>query len=111
MRNILLLSVASIVFAGAGWAGEPTTLENVAAKGVVMKISGLELNVTYTPDGKFTAMNGAVTGAYRIDGEQMCSKSSVEPKEVCIVYPAGKKPGDEFELVGPQGPFTIKINQ
>ena len=106
----LALAAALALAAVPAFADEPTTLHYVTTKGVIMKVPGAEIAVTYTPDGKFTAMNGAVTGAWKIVGDQMCSTNSADPTEVCIAYPAGKKPGDEFELMSPQGPFIIKIN-
>jgi hypothetical protein len=111
MRAFLPLIALIFVTPMQAAAQEPTTLQYVTTKGVVMKVSGLDVPVTYTADGKFTAMNGVITGSWRIEGDKMCSKSSVEPNESCVTYPAGKKPGDEFELAGPQGPFHIKINQ
>jgi roadblock/LC7 domain-containing protein len=108
---IVITAAAVAAFVAQAAAQEPTTLQYVTTKSVVMKVSGMEIAVTYTPDGKFTAMNGAITGAYRIVGDKMCSTNNMEPAEACVVYPAGKKPGDEFEVVGPQGPFVIKINK
>jgi hypothetical protein len=110
MRAFLPLTALLLGLPAPANAEEPTTLQYVTTKGVVMKVSGLDVPVTYTADGKFTAMNGAITGSWRIEGDKMCSRSSLEPNEACVTYPSGKKPGDEFELAGPQGPFRIKIN-
>jgi hypothetical protein len=77
---------------------------------VVMKVSGFDIPVTYSPDGKFSAMEGVVIGSWRIDGHRLCSTSNMEPAEVCISYPQGKKPGDSFDITGPQGALTIRIN-
>jgi hypothetical protein len=91
-------------------AEEPTTLGYVTTRGVVMKVSGFDIPVSYTPDGKFSAMEGVVKGSWRIQGDRLCSTSNMEPVEACISYPQGKRPGDEFEIAGPQGSLTIRIN-
>jgi len=69
----------------------------------------MNIDVTYTPDGKFTAMDGQVTGAWKIDGDKLCTTSSFQPDETCTVYPADKKSGDSFDLDTPQGSIKIKI--
>ena len=53
-------------------------------------------------------MDGAVTGKWRIDGEKLCTSTDATPEE-CVVYPAGKKSGDSFEVTGAQGTATVKI--
>jgi hypothetical protein len=93
-------------------AGAPPsdTLKEVTTKGIVLQVQGMDIPVKYTPDGKFTAMDGAVTGTWRIDGEKLCTTSNMAPAEECVAYPVGKKSGDSFEVTGAQGPATIKIN-
>jgi hypothetical protein len=110
MRLILAAAVAAIL-CGPAFAEGQSTLDYVTTKGVVMKVGGMEIDVTYTSNGKFTAFGGQVTGTWKRDGEKMCSTNSMDPAEVCTTYPAGKKPGDSFELVGPSGPFTVVINK
>ena len=91
---------------------EPTTLQNVTTHGVTMNVMGLSVPVTYSADGKFTASppGTRVEGVWRIDGDRLCTRTGSEP-EVCAVYPAGKKPGDTFEVPGAMGPQmgTIRI--
>jgi glucose dehydrogenase len=110
MRSVLCLAAAAAI-CGPAFADEPSTLDYVTTKGVVMKVMGMDIDVAYTPDGKMTAFGGQVTGTWKRNGDTMCSTNSMDPNEACVVYPAGKKPGDVFELVGPQGPFTIIINK
>ena len=107
------ISFAVLAAAGCGpaFADEPSTLDFVTTKGVVMKVGGMDVDVNYTPDGKFTAFGGQVTGTWKVSGDTMCSTNSMDPTESCVVYPKGKKPGDAFELVGPAGPFTVVINK
>ena len=85
------------------------TLQEVTTKGIILSAQGMDIDVTYTPDGKFTAMDGQVTGTWRIDGEKLCTSSNFEPAETCVAYPKDKKSGDSFDLASPQGTATIKI--
>lgn len=105
MRKVLL-AAAVLALATPAAAG---TLQEVTTKGIVLSVQGMDIDVTYTPDGKFTAMDGQVTGEWRIDGEKLCTKSNFDPNEQCVEYPKDKKSGDSFEVVGPQGAATIKI--
>jgi hypothetical protein len=108
--RILPIAIAAALAAPA-FAQEPTTLQYVTTKGSILKIPGMDIPVTYTPDGKFSAMDGQVTGTWKIVGETLCVKTSYEPVEACTLYPAGKKPGDEFEINSPQGAVTIQIQK
>jgi hypothetical protein len=109
--RLFLSAIAVMSVAGPAVAQEPTTLDYVTTKSVVMKVAGQEFPITYTPDGKLSVNNGMITGTWKIVGETLCSTNSMDPTEVCILYPPGKKPGDEFEVLSPQGPFTIQINK
>ena len=108
MKRIFVAGLAALLAAPA-FAQTSTTLQEVTTKGIVMDAGGFTIDVTYTPDGKFTAMDGAVTGTWRIDGESLCVTSNFNPAEECTVYPAGKKSGDSFEMASPQGTATITI--
>jgi hypothetical protein len=105
MRRLL---AAAVVLAFATPAAADT-LQEVTTKGIVLSVQGMDIDVKYTPDGKFTAMDGQVTGEWRIDGAKLCTKSNFEPTEQCVEYPKDKKSGDSFEVTGPQGSATIKI--
>jgi hypothetical protein len=102
----LLAAVAALALAAPAAA---TTLEEVTSKGIVLSVQGMDIDVKYTPDGKFTAMDGQVTGEWRIDGDKLCTKSNFDPNEQCVEYPKDKKSGDSFDVTGPQGTATIKI--
>jgi hypothetical protein len=107
MRYALIaFTAAALAFASAAAAD---TLQEVTTRGIILSVQGTDIDVTYTPDGKFTAMDGQVTGAWRIDGDKMCTSSNFDPNETCVVYPKDKKSGDSFEMSGPQGVVTIKI--
>lgn len=85
------------------------TLREITTKGIIMSVQGAEIDVTYTPDGKFTALDGQITGAWRIDGDKLCTSSNFEPNETCAAFPVDKKSGDSFEMSGPQGVARITI--
>ncbi len=100
----------ALLFASPAFAQTASdTLKEVTTRGIVLSAGGFEIDVTYTPDGKFTAMDGAVTGTWRIDGDKLCTTSNFAPDEECVTYPAGKKSGDTFEVVGGQGPADVTI--
>lgn len=101
-----LLLAAALALAAPAAAD---TLQEVTTKGIVLSVQGMDIDVKYTPDGKFTAMDGQVTGDWRIDGDKLCTKSNFDPNEQCVAYPKDKKSGDSFDVTGPQGTATIKI--
>ena len=106
MRLSLAAAAAALAIAAPAFAD---TLQEVTTKGIILTVQGMDIDVTYTPDGKFTALDGQVTGTWRIDGEKLCTTSNFEPTESCVAYPHDKKSGDPFDLTSPQGTATIKI--
>jgi hypothetical protein len=104
---MLLMAAALASLAAAATAG---TLDEVVKHGIVIQIPNNPIDVTYTPDGKFSAAGGQVIGTWRIDGDALCTTSNVDPTETCVTYPKDKKSGDSFEVTGPNGTATIKIN-
>lgn len=107
MRRSLLLACAALAaaIAGPAFAG---TLQEVTTHGIVVTIADMDIDVTFTPDGKFTALNGAVAGTWRIDGDKLCT-ATPEQGESCTVYPADKKSGDTFEVSNEQGSAKVRI--
>ena len=105
MRRLMiaaaLLAVSTPAFAD--------TLQEVTTHGMILSVQGTDIDVAFTPDGKFTAFGGQITGTWRIDGDKLCTISSADPMESCTAYPAGKKSGDSFELTAPTGTATVKI--
>ena len=85
------------------------TLTEVTTHGIILTVGDMDIPVTYTPDGKLSAMDGQVTGTWRIDGDKLCTTSNFDPNESCIEYPKDKKSGDSFELTSPQGTAMVKI--
>lgn len=106
----LVLATAAMLLAAPVFAQGSDTLKEVTTRGIVLSAGGIDVNVTYRPDGTFTAMDGQVTGRWRVDGARLCTTSNFAPAEECVAYPAGKKSGDSFQVQGGQGPATIRIN-
>jgi hypothetical protein len=106
MRVTIIAAAAALALATPAFAG---TLEEVTAKGEIVTIQGMDLEVKFTPDGKFTAADGQITGTWKIDGDKLCTTSNLDPAESCATYPKNKKSGDSFEVVGPGGSATVKI--
>jgi hypothetical protein len=103
--------IAGACIAPCAFAQEKTTLEWLTTKGSVLKVAGMEFPTTYTPDGKFSAAEGRVTGTWRIVGDTLCVAVNPNPAESCTLYPPGKKPGDEFEVQSAQGAAIVQINK
>ena len=108
MKKLVVLATAFVAMATPAFAG---TLDEVVKNGIVIDIQGTQIDVKYTPDGKFTAMDGQITGEWKIDGEKLCSNSNFDPTMNCIAYPKDKKPGDTFDLTSDQGTATVTIKK
>src|SRR3569833_788746 len=98
MRTCLFFVAALLAGVVVASSVLAVSLCEVTSHGIVLTIGDMDIAVTYTPDHKFTAMDGAVTGAWRIDGEKLCTSSNVDPNETCVAYPKDKKSGDSFTL-------------
>lgn len=110
MRSVIMV-VAALALAGTALAtpAAADTLKEVTTHGIVLTVGDMDIPVTYTPDGKLSAMDGQVSGTWRIDGDKLCTSSNVDPNETCVAYPKDKKSGDSFTLESPNGPVQIKI--
>ena len=112
MRRLFAATALIMAIASPALLASPAladTLQEVTTKGMILIVQDQNIDVTFTPDGKFTALDGQITGTWRIDGTKLCTTSNVAPDEQCVEYPTGKKSGDSFEVTGPQGSATIKI--
>ena len=107
MRKIFLASLAAAA-AALALPAQASTLTEVTTHGMVVTIADMDIDVAFTPDGKFTALNGAVSGTWRIDGDKLCT-TTPEAGENCSVYPADKKSGDTFEVSNEQGSAKVHI--
>lgn len=105
----LLIAAAALLSMLVAAPALADTLQEATTRGVVISVAGMDIDVAYTPDGKFTALDGQVTGTWRIDGDKLCTTSNFEPAESCVAYPKGKKSGDSFEITSSQGTVTIRI--
>jgi hypothetical protein len=109
MRKLLIAAAPIFAIWALAAPAAASTLEEVVKHGMVLTIQDMQIEITYTPDGKFTAADGQITGTWKIDGDKMCTTSNFDPNESCIEYPKDKKSGDSFELTGPQGSVNVKI--
>ena len=110
MRKLIIASALAVGLAAPAVAD---TLEAVTTKGVVLTVMDMEIPVTYAADGTYTAdaLGQTINGQWRIEGKSLCSSNDMQPEETCQEYPEGKGPGDSFDLEGPMGTATIKINE
>src|SRR5690349_19723900 len=81
--RFLPICLLVLAIAAPADAQEKSTLQHMIANGSVLKVSGMEFPTTYTPDGKFTAADGQVTGTWRIVGETLCVTTNYDPNEAC----------------------------
>jgi hypothetical protein len=112
MRKLLIAAAALAAFATPVALATPVwadTLQELTTHGMTIMLGDMAIDVTYTPDGKFTAADGQVTGTWKIDGDKLCTSSNFDPNVTCVAYPSGKKSGDSFEVTGPQGSAMVKI--
>ena len=112
MRFLPLASLAALALSGApavAQVADADTYKAVIAHGVFIVTPDMEIDVAFTPDGKFSAFLGMSTGVWRIDGDKLCSTPNETLIESCAVYPAGKKSGDAFEVKAPGASVTIRI--
>jgi hypothetical protein len=105
MRGVVA-ALAALMLATPAAAG---TLEELTSHGMVLVVQGMEIEVSFTPDGKLSALDGQITGAWRVDGDKLCTTSNVQPEEVCLAYPKDKKSGDSFEITSSEGTATVRI--
>lgn len=90
-------------------ASNADTYKAIIAHGVVLMTPDLDIDVHFTPDGKFTALGGASSGVWHIDGDKLCTTPNETLMETCGVYPPGKKSGDKFKIAAPSGFFNVRI--
>ncbi|MGE0407727.1 MAG: hypothetical protein AB7P23_00540 [Amphiplicatus sp.] len=117
--RIIILAAGLVAVAAPTFAKESDTLKAVVEHGAVIKAnmqgSPVELAITYKADGTYEVVyagQASPGGAWRIDGDKLCTTSQMSGTESCTVYPAGKGPGDEFTVTSPVlGEMTVAINK
>jgi hypothetical protein len=110
MRFLPVLFPLSLVACAPAFAqANADTYREVVAHGVVMIFPDFEIDVSFKPDGTFTAMKGASKGKWRIEDNKLCSTPDETLMETCAVYPAGKKSGDRFVIPAPRQDVTVRI--
>ena len=90
-------------------AARADTVDEIVKYGMIVTIGDMPIDLTFTPDGKFTGFDGQLTGTWKIDGDKLCTTSNLDPNETCVAYPKGHKSGDSFQLDTPQGSVPVKI--
>ncbi len=79
MRIPLIAFAAALTLSVPAAAG---TLEEVTTKGEILTVQGMDIDVKFTPDGKFTALDGQITGTWKIDGDKLCTRLQPRPDRV-----------------------------
>lgn len=103
------VTVAAMFVAGAAFAqASDTTLANVVAKGAIFNVQGMEIEMTFKPDGSFDG-GGLFAGKYKVDGKKLCLEIPDFGVTTCSEYPDGKKSGDAFQIQTDMGPLDVKI--
>jgi hypothetical protein len=110
--RMLVAAAALAAIALPAVAEESDTLKHVTTKGVVLEAQGMQIPIAYNADGTFAleVQGNAINGKWRVDGSKLCTSSDFQPEERCVDYPAGKGPGDSFEIQGAMGPAKVTIN-
>jgi hypothetical protein len=107
MRNLFI--AAALILGVSATPALAGTLQEITLHGMVVTIADMDFDLTFTPDGRFTGLNGQLTGTWKIDGDKLCTTSTLDPNETCAPYPADKKSGDTFEVSNEQGSAKIHI--
>ncbi len=103
---LVVVGAATPAFADPPNAG---TYKEIVAHGLILVAGETEIDIAFTPDGKFTAFKGLSKGVWKIDGDKLCTTAEETGKTDCAAYPADKKSGDEFMLDTINGPVKIRI--
>ena len=106
------LLIAALAAAGLTATAAPAfadTLTEITTHGMIITLGDMDIDLTFTPDGKFSGLDGQITGTWKIDGDKLCTSSNFDPNVTCVVYPKGKKSGDSFDVTSAQGTATVKI--
>lgn len=115
MKKPLLVAATALAFtAPFALAEGNATLKSLIAKDAEITTQGLAIPIDYNEDGTYSgvAMGTGFTGTWRIEGNSLCTTSSMSPAESCTEYPEGKSAGDEFEVTSPTlGAVKVKINE
>jgi hypothetical protein len=105
MKHAAFAALAVLLAAGTARA---ETLDEITTKGMVLSIGSVDIEITFMPDGKFSAMEGALKGTWRVEGDKLCTTGD-DGVETCAVYPKGKKSGDTFDVELGSMPAKVKI--
>jgi hypothetical protein len=115
MKMRFLLSLSSLVLIAAPAMAQTApanadTYKAIVEHGLVLVTPGADIDVKFTPDGRFVAFGGLSKGVWKIVGDKLCTTPDDTLIETCAAYPAGKKSGDKFEFDSPNGRAAVRIN-
>jgi hypothetical protein len=105
----LFIPVIAIALAATAAPAFADTLQEATTKGLILSVAGNDIEFKFTPDGRFTALDGALPGKWRIDDDKLCTTGDADGNETCLAFPTGKKSGDKFEVETPMGPIEARI--
>lgn len=108
--NVAIIATLSL---GTANAEDKSTIDYVLEKGSIVSIMGTPYVATWNEDGTYTAdgMSMIYTGTWRRDGDNFCIHPAGEV-ETCSEYPAGQKPGDDFNTMSDVwGMINVAINE
>lgn len=116
MQHLIWIStLCALALAGPAARAQSASIDTlyyVVREGIVMTVQGHVIPIDYAEDGTFSgaASGTRFEGTYRLEGNRICTASSLSMSETCTAYPEGKRPGDEFEVTSPAlGSVRVRI--
>lgn len=123
VKRHVCIPLAACLLTAPAIAQDLSSLQYAMANGVSIEAElygrPVHMSVAYHADGRSTthitgaAARGAdISGAWRAQGDQLCTLNIMNPTQTCFEIPAGKKPGEPFTLTTPAlGEVTVTINR
>ncbi|MAK60001.1 MAG: hypothetical protein CMK09_03385 [Ponticaulis sp.] len=101
MKYTLIFGITLAVTAhSTALAEEKSIIDYALEKGSIVTVMGTPYVAMWNEDGTYTAdgLSTIYTGTWRRDGDAFCIHPTNEV-ETCSDYPAGQKPGDDFNTL------------
>lgn len=112
----MFAAILSLVIVASAWAADADPMAGRYGNTVrITSKDGKLTRIYYNPDKSVTVMRpdgGVITGAWEIEGAELCVSASVMLMSVkrCLPFVPDKKPGDTWTQKGPDGDdVTIAI--
>lgn len=118
LRRLMILGLL-VGVGNPSSAEDMTTLQYLVKNGAVIKATSrqgrpIEMHVTYKEDGT-SVMTGLgpqeLSGRWRAVDDRFCTSNEMSPAETCFEIPAGKKPGDSFNVTTALGEAVLTVNE